>query len=247
MIKFFRHIRQRLIGENRFSKYFIYAIGEIILVVIGILIALQINTWNENRKDRIKEQVVLRQLEEEYQANLLQLENKIELRTAIINAATLTLGYMDNPIVTNRDSVMANISVLTNTPTFDPINNDLVSSGNLRLIKNTSLKKQLTQWSTYIIQLSELEQEYVGNYRNILLPYIIKAGIGRDIDNAYWEIKDNFNYLMDKKEIEDKPYISKSPKSISLDKILNDKELESSSFQCHLYKLHRQFRVQKPS
>jgi len=50
MIKFFRHIRQRMIKENRVSKYLIYAIGEIVLVVIGILIALQINNWNEQRK-----------------------------------------------------------------------------------------------------------------------------------------------------------------------------------------------------
>src|SRR5210317_2183297 len=49
MIKFFRHIRKRLLAESRFSKYMIYAIGEIILVVIGILIALQINNWNDNR------------------------------------------------------------------------------------------------------------------------------------------------------------------------------------------------------
>ena len=56
MIRFFRKIRQRLLTENRFSKYFIYAIGEIILVVIGILIALQINTWNDRRiqNDRVK-------------------------------------------------------------------------------------------------------------------------------------------------------------------------------------------------
>jgi hypothetical protein len=50
MIKFFRKIRQRLLTENKFSKYLIYAIGEIILVVIGILIALSINNWNESRK-----------------------------------------------------------------------------------------------------------------------------------------------------------------------------------------------------
>ena len=54
MIKFFRKIRQRLLSENKFSKYLFYAIGEIVLVVIGILIALQINNWNENRKQQIK-------------------------------------------------------------------------------------------------------------------------------------------------------------------------------------------------
>tara|TARA_R110002072_G_scaffold14272_4_gene59494 strand:- start:1111 stop:1833 length:723 start_codon:yes stop_codon:yes gene_type:complete len=52
MIKFFRKIRQRLLTENKFSKYLIYAIGEIVLVVIGILIALQINNWNEKRQQK---------------------------------------------------------------------------------------------------------------------------------------------------------------------------------------------------
>ena len=56
MIKFFRHIRKNLLNEGKTSKYFKYAIGEIILVVIGILIALQINNWNELRKyDRLKD------------------------------------------------------------------------------------------------------------------------------------------------------------------------------------------------
>ncbi len=59
MINFFRKIRQQLLTENKFSKYFKYAIGEIFLVVIGILIALSINNWNEERKARIKEKKVL--------------------------------------------------------------------------------------------------------------------------------------------------------------------------------------------
>ena len=50
MIKFFRHIRRRLLSENKFSKYLLYAIGEIVLVMIGILLALQVNNWNESRK-----------------------------------------------------------------------------------------------------------------------------------------------------------------------------------------------------
>lgn len=54
MLKFFRKIRQQLITENRVSKYLLYAIGEIALVVIGILIALSVNNWNEERKSKIK-------------------------------------------------------------------------------------------------------------------------------------------------------------------------------------------------
>ena len=62
MIKFFRHIRKSLLEENKMGKYFKYAIGEIILVVIGILIALQINNWNEGRKAKNNEAVLVKQL-----------------------------------------------------------------------------------------------------------------------------------------------------------------------------------------
>jgi sensor domain CHASE-containing protein len=55
MIKFFRKIRQKMLTENKFSKYLLYAVGEIILVVIGILIALQINNWNEKEKLKAEE------------------------------------------------------------------------------------------------------------------------------------------------------------------------------------------------
>lgn len=65
MIKFFRKIRQQLLSQNRFSKYMIYAIGEIILVVIGILIALQINNWNNNKIDNAKIKASLQDIHNE--------------------------------------------------------------------------------------------------------------------------------------------------------------------------------------
>ncbi|MEB2774194.1 hypothetical protein SYJ56_02690 [Algoriphagus sp. D3-2-R+10] len=79
MIKFFRKIRQSLLHDNKFSKYLLYAIGEIILVVIGILIALQINTWNEWRKDRIKEDNILHDLAKNIEINIQTFQNDINL------------------------------------------------------------------------------------------------------------------------------------------------------------------------
>ncbi len=69
MIKFFRKIRQKLLTENKFSKYLIYAIGEIVLVVIGILIALQINNWSEQQKEKTKMSAYLSNLVEDMKEN----------------------------------------------------------------------------------------------------------------------------------------------------------------------------------
>ncbi|MCA0154412.1 DUF6090 family protein [Winogradskyella vincentii] len=72
MIKFFRKIRQNLLMENKTGKYFKYAIGEIVLVVIGILIALQINNWNEKRKINNEIDLVFTALQTELESNILE-------------------------------------------------------------------------------------------------------------------------------------------------------------------------------
>ena len=70
MIKFFRRIRQQLLTENKFSKYLIYAIGEIVLVVVGILIALQFNTWQIEKKDRQIEKTLLKNIKRDLESDI---------------------------------------------------------------------------------------------------------------------------------------------------------------------------------
>ena len=78
MIKFFRKIRQKLLSENRFGKYLTYAAGEILLVVIGILIALQINNWNNERINRAQSREYMESLIEDINSNIQQYEDNIE-------------------------------------------------------------------------------------------------------------------------------------------------------------------------
>ena len=75
MIKFFRHIRKSLIEQNQMGKYFKYAIGEILLVVIGILIALQINNWNENRKNKTALKTYTKSLIKDFKQDTTTLNN----------------------------------------------------------------------------------------------------------------------------------------------------------------------------
>ena len=74
MIKFFRKIRQRLLSENKTGKYLKYAIGEIVLVVIGILIALSINNWNEGRKDQSQELKYLIGIKSDLEVDFVRIE-----------------------------------------------------------------------------------------------------------------------------------------------------------------------------
>lgn len=96
MIKLFRKIRQRLLTENKFSKYMIYAMGEVLLVVIGILIALQVNNWNEWRKDRVKEKEILVNLVENFELNIEALESDIELLFKLNTSSRIVLNVLDN-------------------------------------------------------------------------------------------------------------------------------------------------------
>ncbi|WP_349350957.1 DUF6090 family protein [Flagellimonas sp. MMG031] len=74
MFALFRRIRKQLVSEGNLGKYLKYAIGEIILVVIGILIALQVNNWNENRKSRSFEQEMLAQIRENLEVDKMDLK-----------------------------------------------------------------------------------------------------------------------------------------------------------------------------
>ena len=200
MIKIFRHIRKRMLTENKTSKYLLYAIGEIVLVVIGILIALQINNWNEGRKDRIQEQVLLEQLHKEFNSNLVQLDEKIGIRNSIITGSSKLFEYIDDPALRQNDSIVKYTSVIGLAATFDPIANDLIPSGKLQLISNSRLKELLSLWTTEVIQLTEEEVNYY-EYRNeSYRPFTEKHFISRNAHVRMWKNSTISTFLLDKSQ-----------------------------------------------
>ncbi len=96
MIQFFRKIRQKLLLEGNTIKYLKYAIGEIILVVIGILIALQINTWNEVKKHQAREIVLLKELKSNLKTNILNLEKDIKTQTEGMQYFNIIMDHADH-------------------------------------------------------------------------------------------------------------------------------------------------------
>jgi len=164
MIKFFRRIRQQLLKENKFSKYLIYAIGEIVLVVIGILIALAINNSNQNRVIEEKEQIYLNGLKEEFQISKLKLNELIKVNQQNLSGAKQILEYITHsnelPSETQFSQLLFNTFV--NDVSFNPNNsllNEMINSGSLKDISNAGLRIQLTNWISTLEQVSRQEND----------------------------------------------------------------------------------------
>lgn len=174
-------------NDNKALKYARYAIGEIFLVVIGILIALSINNWNENRKERIQESILLKQLLVDFKSNLEQLDQKIGMREDFMKSTKQLFKYIDNPSLRNKDSIDYHISKTMPYATFDPIIHDLAGSGELSIITNIELKQAFTRWTSEISDVIEDEVIWK-NYRNDLyFPFIIEHYQLRTIRNQAYK------------------------------------------------------------
>ena len=176
--------------QGKTSKYLKYALGEIFLVVIGILIALQINNWNENRKENLEEQKILKQLKNEFEKNLAQLNEKIYMRNKMTLASSELLNYIDHPEEIVEDSLLYYMFRLTQEPTFDPIENDLAVSGKLRMIKNDSLNVLLSNWTSDAFQVQELEHNWQQIRNDVVVPIFVKNDFARNtiaylLNNGY--------------------------------------------------------------
>ncbi len=164
MIKFFRKIRQSLLSKNKFSKYLIYSIGEIILVVIGILIALAINNSNQKRIIKNKEQTYLNGLRAEFQISKFKLEELIEVNRSNFNGAKQILEFISNknrlPTETQFSELLFN--TFSSDISFNPNNSlltEIINSGSLKDLSNTELRIQLTNWISTIEDVSKQENE----------------------------------------------------------------------------------------
>ena len=182
--------------KNKTGKYFKYAIGEIILVVIGILIALQINTWNQNRQDRKQEQQVLFQLLNEYENNLIQLNQKILIRNGIISSSFKLLNYKnDESRNVVADSFNLHLSRLFWRPTFDPelgVTTELTSSGKLYLLTNASLRNNITSFPSFLGELREEETVIFNQVEEQLTPFVMEHYqfgkiIGEQFNDEYFK------------------------------------------------------------
>ena len=196
MIKFFRKIRYDLMGKNKTSKYFKYAIGEVILVVIGILIALSINNWNEYYKHTLLESQYLIRLKEEAKWNINSIENsrKIYLKTSkelnvVIN--NIENNFQDSTKTIRRPNYIH--PWLLKSDTYD----ELVSTGTLNKISDLKLRNLLNNANSFSI----FSDKQLENWRNVavshetsFIPYRNSTFI-KESDSTYYDTFIDFNKI----------------------------------------------------
>jgi len=165
MIKFFRNIRKNLLSKGKTANYLKYAIGEIVLVMIGILLALQVNNWNEVRKDNIRKNLLLKSLKVEFSLNLNQLDSVLYFDNLVVKSTYRFLHLDENEwVANNTDSLRVLLQSTSWLWTFDAQNGALrsgISSGDIHLIKNDSLINLLFSWQDVVADAKENEDRSI--------------------------------------------------------------------------------------
>jgi hypothetical protein len=196
MIKLFRKIRQRLLTENlpgrqagRLGKYLIYAIGEIILVVIGILIALQINNWNEENKLNDKEIGIAKELYIELNENIKSVEKQLQLWETrdenIIKVADIIA--LNNTSISNKsfDSIMVYVIAFNNFKLKSSKFSKIIESENFEFKKSKKISIEMSSLNDSYTTLMAYYQFNADNYHDVIQPYLIKNYSYRSFSNAF--------------------------------------------------------------
>ena len=174
MIKFFRKIRQRLLAENKFSKYLIYAIGEIILVVIGILIAIQINNWNEQRKVNVEILKTLTEIRSNLISDSLSISETRILKLKDINIQYTVIHELESGNIP-YDSIEYHLGRVMIARRIILVDNgyQLMKKFGLEQLNNQELRTELINYytnSTKKITGDTADDEF--EFSSIYLPYV---------------------------------------------------------------------------
>lgn len=239
MISFFRKIRQSLLKQGKITRYIAYALGEIVLVVIGILIALQVGDWKQQRTDRRLEKEYLERLNIDIEKDLQIVNFIIETLESKEASLIKVRAYVDDPTIILDDSIMINLkrsfilgAELPNarlTGTFQ----ELISTGNLRLIQSTDLRNGIVNfysgWQHRYDRIEKFQTEYIALILQIADRYdFFKENplyIGKPLKEVLTELK--IEDLFYRYYMEEVNYMGFTKNTIETNKLIVEKTLTS--------------------
>jgi len=141
-------------NQNKASKYFKYAIGEILLVMLGILLALQVNNWNNHRLETSKEQMFLKNLKSDFTTNLAEYEKIYGRGEEAYQASVDLLDIIKSDKAINANEIESLLNKIVNKiQSLDLMSgsiDEIINTGSLNIIRDAKLRKQLSNWSYHI-------------------------------------------------------------------------------------------------
>ncbi|NBC28048.1 MAG: hypothetical protein GVY08_14390 [Bacteroidetes bacterium] len=175
MLRYFRHLRKTLIEQNNVRKYLLYAIGEILLVVIGILIALQVNNWNEERIERNQEIKILREISNDLKSNYVEIEDiHLSIEQKLSDTNTL-LSLIEQEQFTRQQDTLLNVYDDFETGIFNCANTgyQFLRSNGLGIIRNDSLRILITEmYEREFRNIHKREEIQFQLYETIINPFV---------------------------------------------------------------------------
>ena len=193
MIKFFRKIRYNLMSENKIGKYLKYAIGEIILVVIGILIALQINNWNENRKDQQVVKELYHNLISSLKTDSIAVVNIDSLIQCSLKRQELVLTSQPNELLirySNEELKGIVRDIWRGVYSFYPqmgIYNQILSSNLMKLIPSKEIKDGLRKYYDFTCTRVKVIDPIINDRYHIYFQNFISEEIGMIVSDPLYE------------------------------------------------------------
>lgn len=177
MFRFFRTLRHRLLAENRAGKYLLYALGEIMLVVIGILIALQIDTWNEARKNRAFEREVLAQIKENLLQDKLVLQGVARSYLEAVEASGKLLDSSKRSAL--PDSIPYWLGRVARFERFNPLTSsyEVLKSKGLDIVSKDTLRLLLGQYyddksATAVLAMEDIEYSFNNEWLPLMRDHV---------------------------------------------------------------------------
>ena len=212
MLPFFRKIRYRLAKDNQFFKYSRYAIGEIVLVVIGILIALQINNWNTDRKNRKLEKETLSNLKVDLIIQEEIIQRHLNYEKHFLLKVDSALSMINSKIEIRKfetllDSLSRRLTFVSNTVTFE----NMGLEGNISIISNSDLRKELRKYYQKLDYTeSVINNNNIFRTNNQFGTFVLNNPLGLGLNNTEliemkYELSPEKRYIL-KKQLEGRKY-----------------------------------------
>ena len=195
MFRLFRRLRQRFLFEKKFSRYLLYATGEVIILILGIVIALQVNNWNEMRQRRILEISILESLKSDLEQDIEEWQNDKGLHKSVLKSIEIVSDHIENDLP-HTDTLNFHFlnATLVSYFSFHSGALETLKSTGINIISNEELRKEIVDLYTYWFDYKKYLTSHLNEYHFYSTQQIFNT---RFIEGHYFDDPSTTDYWGD--------------------------------------------------